>query len=81
MLLAGGVHDATSSASWSWPPCSGPLAARGAGVGVLMGSAYLFTAEAVGTAAPSTSGYQQAAVGCAAIGFRSERRPVTPPGA
>ncbi|MCU4187005.1 SDR family NAD(P)-dependent oxidoreductase [Acidiferrimicrobium sp. IK] len=61
VLLAGGIHDATSSAMAA--TVLGPLAGAGAAVGVLMGSAYLFTAEAVEGGA-ITSGYQQAALGC-----------------
>ncbi|HJQ45298.1 MAG TPA: SDR family NAD(P)-dependent oxidoreductase [Amycolatopsis sp.] len=45
VFFAGGVHDARSAAMVA--VAAGPLAARGAGVGVLMGSAYLFTKEAV----------------------------------
>jgi acyl transferase domain-containing protein/NAD(P)H-dependent flavin oxidoreductase YrpB (nitropropane dioxygenase family)/NADP-dependent 3-hydroxy acid dehydrogenase YdfG len=61
ILLAGGIHDETSAAMAS--VVLGPLAGRGAGVGVLMGSAYLFTAEAVATGA-ITAGYQQTAQDC-----------------
>ncbi|MFI6054557.1 SDR family NAD(P)-dependent oxidoreductase [Streptomyces violascens] len=45
VLLAGGIHDERSSAMVS--ALTAPLAARGVAVGVLMGTAYLFTAEAV----------------------------------
>ncbi|GAA3524933.1 type I polyketide synthase [Amycolatopsis ultiminotia] len=45
VYFAGGVHDARSAAAVA--VAAAPLAARGAGVGVLMGSAYLFTQEAV----------------------------------
>ncbi|WP_307874222.1 nitronate monooxygenase [Frankia sp. AgB1.8] len=44
-LFAGGVHDARSAAMVA--AMAGPLAARGVGVGLLMGTAYLFTQEAV----------------------------------
>jgi acyl transferase domain-containing protein/NAD(P)H-dependent flavin oxidoreductase YrpB (nitropropane dioxygenase family) len=44
-LFAGGVHDARSAAMVA--AMSASLHQRGAGVGVLMGTAYLFTAEAV----------------------------------
>jgi acyl transferase domain-containing protein/NAD(P)H-dependent flavin oxidoreductase YrpB (nitropropane dioxygenase family) len=45
VFFAGGVHDTRSAAMVA--AAAAPLAARGAGVGVLMGSAYLFTEEAV----------------------------------
>jgi acyl transferase domain-containing protein/NAD(P)H-dependent flavin oxidoreductase YrpB (nitropropane dioxygenase family)/NADP-dependent 3-hydroxy acid dehydrogenase YdfG len=45
VLFAGGVHDARSAAVVS--VMAAPLAARGVAVGVLMGTAYLFTDEAV----------------------------------
>ncbi|MFD0973465.1 beta-ketoacyl synthase N-terminal-like domain-containing protein, partial [Plantactinospora endophytica] len=45
VFFAGGVHDARSAAMVA--ALAGPLARRGAQVGVLMGTAYLFTREAV----------------------------------
>ncbi|HWC82849.1 MAG TPA: SDR family oxidoreductase [Pseudonocardiaceae bacterium] len=45
ILFAGGIHDARSSAMVA--AAAAPLSARGAAVGVLMGTAYLFTEEAV----------------------------------
>ncbi|MEV4831356.1 SDR family NAD(P)-dependent oxidoreductase [Micromonospora sp. NPDC049257] len=45
VFFAGGVHDARSAAMVA--TMAAPLARRGARVGVLMGTAYLFTAEAV----------------------------------
>ncbi|GAA4535736.1 SDR family NAD(P)-dependent oxidoreductase [Amycolatopsis samaneae] len=45
VLFAGGVHDARSGAMVA--AMAAPLTARGAAVGVLMGTAYLFTREAV----------------------------------
>ncbi|MBE3206084.1 type I polyketide synthase [Frankia sp. CH37] len=45
ILFAGGVHDARSSAMVA--AMARPLIDRGVGVGVLMGTAYLFTEEAV----------------------------------
>ena len=45
VLFAGGIHDARSAAMIS--ALTSPLAARGMKVGVLMGTAYLFTHEAV----------------------------------
>ncbi|HEY0497848.1 MAG TPA: SDR family NAD(P)-dependent oxidoreductase [Kutzneria sp.] len=49
VLFAGGVHDARSAAVVAG--AAAELAAAGAGVGVLMGTAYLFTQEAVATGA------------------------------
>ena len=49
VFFAGGIHDALSSAFVSIMASS--LSARGAKVGVLMGSAYLYTEEAVGSGA------------------------------
>ncbi|WIV55068.1 type I polyketide synthase [Amycolatopsis nalaikhensis] len=45
LLFAGGVHDERSAAMVA--ALAAPVAARGAAVGVLMGTAYLFTREAV----------------------------------
>lgn len=45
VLFAGGIHDARSSAMVA--ALAAPLAARGARVGVLMGTAYVMTEEAV----------------------------------
>jgi acyl transferase domain-containing protein/NAD(P)H-dependent flavin oxidoreductase YrpB (nitropropane dioxygenase family) len=45
VLLAGGIHDARSAAVAA--TVAAPLARRGARVGVLMGTAYLFTREAI----------------------------------
>ncbi len=45
ILFAGGIHDARSSAMVS--ALTGPLARRGVAVGILMGTGYLFTEEAV----------------------------------
>ncbi len=49
LVFAGGIHDARSAAFVS--ALSAPLAARGAKIGVLIGTAYLFTEEAVRTGA------------------------------
>ncbi|MFC6092283.1 beta-ketoacyl synthase N-terminal-like domain-containing protein, partial [Saccharothrix lopnurensis] len=49
VLFAGGVHDERSAAMVA--ALAAPLARAGVGVGVLMGTAYLFTAEAVDTGA------------------------------
>src|SRR5690606_12365369 len=61
VLFAGGIHDATSAAMVS--ALAAPLARRGAKVGVLMGTAYLFTAEAVANGA-ILPGFQDAALAC-----------------
>ncbi|PWG12724.1 polyketide synthase [Streptomyces sp. V2] len=45
VFFAGGVHDERSAAMVA--ALAGPLTARGAAVGVLMGTAYLFTEEAI----------------------------------
>ncbi|MGW7110979.1 SDR family NAD(P)-dependent oxidoreductase [Streptomyces xanthophaeus] len=61
VLLAGGIHDERSAAMAA--VAAAPLAARGARIGVLMGTAYLFTAEAV-TAGAVLPGFQAAALDC-----------------
>jgi len=58
LLFAGGVHDADSAALVA--VMAAPLVARGARVGVLMGTAYLYTEEAVSTGAIVTTFQQQA---------------------
>ncbi len=63
VLFAGGVHDARSAAMVA--AMAAPLTARGAKVGVLMGTAYLFTEEAVATGA-ILPGFQRAAIDCRA---------------
>ncbi len=60
-VFAGGVHDGRSAAMVA--AMAGTLAARGARVGVLMGTAYLFTREAVESGAIQP-GFQRAAIGC-----------------
>jgi acyl transferase domain-containing protein/NAD(P)H-dependent flavin oxidoreductase YrpB (nitropropane dioxygenase family) len=60
--FAGGVHDERSAAMVA--AMAAPLAERGAQIGVLMGTAYLFTEEAVRSGA-ILPGYQQAARDCA----------------
>ncbi len=61
ILFAGGVHDGLSAAMTA--ALAAPLAERGVRVGVLIGTAYLFTEEAVegGAILP---GFQQAAFDC-----------------
>ncbi|RZA27006.1 MAG: SDR family oxidoreductase [Proteobacteria bacterium] len=49
VYFAGGIHDAKSAALVA--AMSAPLSARGAKVGVLIGTAYLFTEEAVASGA------------------------------
>ncbi|WP_238435871.1 type I polyketide synthase, partial [Frankia sp. AgB1.9] len=61
LLFAGGVHDEASAAAVA--AVVAPLAARGAKVGALMGTAYLFTDEAVTTGAIQ-AGFQDAALAC-----------------
>src|SRR5260221_9184104 len=58
LLFAGGIHDSSSAALVA--VMTAPLVARGARVGVLMGTAYLYTEEAVSTGAIVTSFQQQA---------------------
>jgi acyl transferase domain-containing protein/NAD(P)H-dependent flavin oxidoreductase YrpB (nitropropane dioxygenase family) len=61
VLYAGGIHDARSSAAVA--ALAAPLAARGVHVGVLVGTGYLFTAEAVATGA-IVAGFQEEAIRC-----------------
>ncbi|MEV6564637.1 SDR family NAD(P)-dependent oxidoreductase [Streptomyces kronopolitis] len=61
VLFAGGIHDARSAAMAV--AAAAPLAERGATLGVLMGTAYLFTQEAVATGAV-VPGFQQTALAC-----------------
>ncbi|MGX6744771.1 SDR family NAD(P)-dependent oxidoreductase [Streptomyces xantholiticus] len=63
VLFAGGIHDERSAAMAM--TAAGPLAERGARTGVLMGTAYLFTEDAV-TAGAVLPGFQQEAIGCEA---------------
>ena len=61
VLFAGGIHDALSAAIVS--VLAAPLSARGMKVGVLMGTAYLFTEEAVGSGAVVQT-FQDQAIAC-----------------
>ncbi|MEU5993009.1 beta-ketoacyl synthase N-terminal-like domain-containing protein [Spirillospora sp. NPDC047418] len=61
VMFAGGVHDARSAAMVA--ALAGPLAERGADVRVLMGTAYLFTPEAVAAGA-IVPAYQDVALAC-----------------
>jgi acyl transferase domain-containing protein/NAD(P)-dependent dehydrogenase (short-subunit alcohol dehydrogenase family)/NAD(P)H-dependent flavin oxidoreductase YrpB (nitropropane dioxygenase family) len=72
VLFAGGIHDAVSAAMAS--VFATRLAARGVRTGMLMGTAYLFTREIVGSGAV-TSEFQAQAVRC-----RRTARLVTGPG-
>ena len=58
LFFAGGIHDAASAAFVA--TLTAPLAARGAKTGVLMGTAYLYTEEAVNTGAILPQFQQQA---------------------
>ncbi|MGJ0509385.1 MAG: SDR family NAD(P)-dependent oxidoreductase [Methylocystis sp.] len=61
ILFAGGVHDAMSAAMAS--VMAAPLAARGMKVGVVMGTAYLFTEEIIRSGALAQE-FQNQAVAC-----------------
>ncbi len=61
LLFAGGIHDAASSAMVQ--VLVAPLVARGAKVGILMGSAYLFTEEIVASGAIVPQ-FQQEVIDC-----------------
>jgi NAD(P)H-dependent flavin oxidoreductase YrpB (nitropropane dioxygenase family) len=61
VLFAGGIHDALSAAMVA--VLAAPLAARGVKIGVLMGTAYLFTREIVESGAV-VPGFQEAALAC-----------------
>ena len=61
IVFAGGIHDARSAAMVA--ALAAPLAAKGAKIGVLMGTAYLFTGEAVKSGA-IVEEFQKQAVEC-----------------
>lgn len=61
ILFAGGIHDARSAAMAA--AAAATLAAKGAHVGVLMGTAYLFTEESVAAGAIQPA-FQDVAVTC-----------------
>jgi len=61
VVFAGGIHDARSAAAVA--ALAGDLAARGMKIGILMGTAYLFTHEAVFTGA-IVSRFQDEALRC-----------------
>jgi len=61
ILFAGGIHDAKSASMVAL--MSAPLAARGVKIGILMGTAYLFTEEAVSSGA-IVKQFQNSALQC-----------------
>jgi len=61
LLFAGGIHDGFSASMVAL--IAAPLIARGAKIGILMGTAYLFTQEAVASGA-ILQGFQKQAVKC-----------------
>jgi acyl transferase domain-containing protein/NAD(P)H-dependent flavin oxidoreductase YrpB (nitropropane dioxygenase family)/NAD(P)-dependent dehydrogenase (short-subunit alcohol dehydrogenase family) len=61
VLFAGGIHDGRSAAMAA--ALGAPLAAAGGRIGVLMGTAYLFTEEAVSSGA-ILAGFQEEALAC-----------------
>ncbi|GAA2414381.1 hypothetical protein GCM10010191_25420 [Actinomadura vinacea] len=61
VMFAGGIHDERSAAMVA--ALAGPLAERGVRIRVLMGTAYLFTSEAVAAGAIVPE-FQQAAIEC-----------------
>jgi acyl transferase domain-containing protein/NAD(P)H-dependent flavin oxidoreductase YrpB (nitropropane dioxygenase family) len=61
VLFAGGIHDALSASMVA--AMAAPLAERGARIGVLLGTAYLFTSEAVASGA-ILHGFQEEALRC-----------------
>jgi acyl transferase domain-containing protein/NAD(P)H-dependent flavin oxidoreductase YrpB (nitropropane dioxygenase family)/NAD(P)-dependent dehydrogenase (short-subunit alcohol dehydrogenase family) len=61
VVFAGGIHDARSAAMVS--AMAAPLVEQGVRIGVLLGTAYLFTEEAVRGGA-IVKGFQQEAIAC-----------------
>ena len=61
VLFAGGIHDARSASMVA--ALAAPLAERGAKIGVLLGTAYLFTHEAVASGT-IVEGFQREALSC-----------------
>ncbi|MFN3532165.1 MAG: beta-ketoacyl synthase N-terminal-like domain-containing protein, partial [Candidatus Brocadia sp.] len=61
VLFAGGIHDAFSASMVA--TMAAPLAERGGKIGVLLGTAYLFTEEAVATGAIVKT-FQEEAIRC-----------------
>jgi acyl transferase domain-containing protein/NAD(P)H-dependent flavin oxidoreductase YrpB (nitropropane dioxygenase family)/NAD(P)-dependent dehydrogenase (short-subunit alcohol dehydrogenase family) len=64
VLFAGGIHDALSAAMAA--ALAAPLASRGVRIGVLVGTGYLFTEEAVACGAIVPQ-FQQQAISCDAV--------------
>ncbi|MGH7045327.1 MAG: SDR family NAD(P)-dependent oxidoreductase [Stellaceae bacterium] len=62
VVFAGGIHDAASAAMVA--AMAAPLAEQGVRIGVLLGTAYLFTEEAVAAGA-IVKGFQEQALKCA----------------
>jgi acyl transferase domain-containing protein/NAD(P)H-dependent flavin oxidoreductase YrpB (nitropropane dioxygenase family)/NAD(P)-dependent dehydrogenase (short-subunit alcohol dehydrogenase family) len=62
VLFAGGIHDAISSSMVA--AVAATLAERGAKIGALLGTAYMFTNEAVASGA-IVEGFQKQAIACA----------------
>ncbi|MCG6862331.1 MAG: acyltransferase domain-containing protein, partial [Chromatiaceae bacterium] len=61
VVFAGGIHDTRSAAMIA--AMAAPLAAKGAHIGILMGTAYLFTRDAVASGAILQT-YQDEALAC-----------------
>jgi malonyl CoA-acyl carrier protein transacylase len=61
VLFAGGIHDAASASMVA--AMAAPLSERGVRIGVLLGTSYLFTKEAVVSGA-IVEGFQQEALAC-----------------
>lgn len=61
VLFAGGIHDSLSAAMTA--AIAAPLAAEGVRIGMLLGTAYLFTEEAVSTGA-IVERFQKEAIAC-----------------
>ncbi|MEX2306459.1 MAG: beta-ketoacyl synthase N-terminal-like domain-containing protein [Pirellulales bacterium] len=61
VLFAGGIHDSVSAAMVA--TLAAPLVERGVKIGILMGTSYLFTAEAVACGA-ITREFQEQAIRC-----------------
>ena len=70
VLFAGGIHDARPSSMVA--AMAAPLAERGARSACCMGTAYLFTDEAVATG-PIVEGFQEEAMACDAHGAAGDR--------
>ena len=78
IVFAAGIHDALSAAMVS--VIAAPLAERGMRIGVLLGTAYLFTEEAVASGAISET-FQEQARGTVLTPYFSKRARATRPAA